>query len=114
MHPWHGLNAYGNYSEGSRAPTSIELGCADPVTPCRLPNALAGDPPLQQVVTRTFEAGVRGGIEDKWNWNAGWFRADNYQDILFVSSAQSGFGYFKNFGRTRRQGMKLEIDMKVQ
>lgn len=114
MHLSHGVNAYGNYSEGSRAPTSIELGCADPATPCRLPNALAGDPPLKQVVTRTFEAGVRAGLEERWNWNAGWFRADNHQDILFVTSPQSGFGYFKNFGKTRRQGMKLEINMKVQ
>lgn len=114
MHPWHGLDVYASYAEGSRAPTSIELGCADPATPCRLPNALTGDPPLKQVVTRTFEAGVRGGLEERWNWNAGWFRADNHEDILFVSSPQSGFGYFKNFGSTRRQGMKLEINMKVQ
>ena len=32
-----------------------------PTQPCKLPNAMAGDPPLDQVVTRTFEAGVRGG-----------------------------------------------------
>jgi outer membrane receptor protein involved in Fe transport len=29
-----GLNLYAGYSEGSRAATSIELGCADPETPC--------------------------------------------------------------------------------
>ena len=46
-------NLYAGYSEGSRAPTSIELGCADPDQPCKLPNAMAGDPPLDQVVTRT-------------------------------------------------------------
>lgn len=108
--PWHALNAYASYTEGSRAPTSIELGCADPTQPCKLPNALAGDPPLEQVVTRTFEAGLRGGVEGKWNWNAGWFRADNRQDILFVASEQTGFGYFKNFGKTRRQGMKFDVN----
>jgi outer membrane receptor protein involved in Fe transport len=108
--PWRGLNAYASYTEGNRAPTSIELGCADPNTPCKLPNALAGDPPLKQVVTRTVEAGLRGGVEGKLNWNAGWFRADNRQDILFVASDQTGFGYFKNFGRTLRQGMQLNVD----
>jgi outer membrane receptor protein involved in Fe transport len=108
--PWSRLNAYASYTEGNRAPTSIELGCADPNTPCKLPNALAGDPPLKQVVTRTVEAGLRGGMEGKLNWNLGWFRADNRQDILFVASDQTGFGYFKNFGRTLRQGMKLDID----
>ena len=53
------VNAYVGYSEGSRAATSIELGCADPESPCKLPNAMAGDPPLDQVTTRTIEAGLR-------------------------------------------------------
>ena len=102
------VNAYASFSEGSRAPTSIELGCADPGQPCKLPNAMAGDPPLRQVVTRTFEAGVRSGEESRLNWSAGWFRAENHDDILFVASTQTGYGYFKNFGQTRRQGMELE------
>src|SRR4029077_15369033 len=33
--------------------------------------------------------------------------ADNRDDILFVASTQTGFGYFKNFGETRRQGFDL-------
>ena len=74
------------YSEGSRAPTSIELGCADPDQPCKLPNAMAGDPPLQQVVTRTLEAGVRGSQGTESKMERGWFRADNRDDILFVTS----------------------------
>ena len=40
-------------------------------------------------------------------WNAGVFRAENRDDILFVTSEQTGFGYFKNFGKTRRQGLEL-------
>jgi hypothetical protein len=51
---------YARVSESSRTPTAIELGCADPANPCKLPNAMAGDPPLRQVVTRTQEAGLRG------------------------------------------------------
>ncbi len=107
--PGAAVNLYAGYSEGSRAPTAIELGCADPATPCKLPNALAGDPPLEQVVTRTLEAGVRGSAEPGLQWSAGWFRADNRNDILFVASPQTGFGYFKNFGRTLRQGMELDV-----
>ena len=107
----HGSSGYGNYSEGSRAPTSIELGCADPVTPCKLPNAMAGDPPLRQVVTRTLEAGLRSRTsEASLSWNLGWFRASNRDDILFIASPQSGFGYFKNFCRTRRQGMEAAVN----
>ncbi|MBI3208273.1 MAG: TonB-dependent receptor, partial [Candidatus Solibacter usitatus] len=104
-----GVNVYAGYAEGNRAPTSIELGCADANTPCRLPNAMAGDPPLRQVLTRTLEAGIRGSAEGRLRWRAGWFHASNRDDILFVASAQTGFGYFKNFGRTLRQGAEFDL-----
>jgi outer membrane receptor protein involved in Fe transport len=110
--PRSGLNLYAGYSEGSRAPTSIELGCADPNQPCRLPNALVGDPPLEQVVARTVEAGVRGA-RGELSWNAGFFHAENADDILFVASEQTGFGYFKNFGKTRRQGIELGVNVRT-
>ena len=42
-------------------------------------------------------------------WNAGFFHADNKDDLLFVASTQTGFGYFKNFGGTRRQGIELGL-----
>src|SRR5204863_1480975 len=91
----------------SRTPTAIELGCANPAQPCKLPNAMAGDPPLMQVVARTFEAGVRGEVALATTWRAGVFRGVNHDDLLFVSSDASGQGYFRNFGKTRRQGIEL-------
>ncbi len=103
------LNTYLGYSEGSRAPTAVELGCANPAQPCRLPNAMAGDPPLNQVVTRTVELGVRGNVNPSLQWSLGVFRAENQDDILFVADNQSGFGYFKNFGKTRRQGLEAGL-----
>lgn len=98
------------YSESSRAPTSIELGCADPANPCRLPNAMAGDPPLAQVVARTLEAGARGvALADTLRWNAGVFRTETLDDILFVADDQAGFGYFRNVGKTLRRGLELGL-----
>ncbi|MES1254537.1 MAG: TonB-dependent receptor [Acidobacteriota bacterium] len=111
--PTRTLNVYAGYSEGSRAPTSIELGCANPAEPCKLPNAMAGDPPLDQVVVSTWEAGLRGGIGQAFNWNIGAFRATNHSDILFVASTATGFGYFRNFGETRRQGVELGVSGRV-
>ncbi|WP_085314567.1 TonB-dependent receptor [Derxia lacustris] len=108
--PKAGINAYAGYNEGSRAPSAIELGCADPANPCRLPNAMAGDPPLRQVVTRTIEAGLSGRVAGALNWNAGVFRAVNRDDIQFVADDQAGFGYFRNFGKTRRQGVELGLN----
>ena len=112
VNPSKNVNLYVSYSEGSRAPTSIELGCADPSSPCKLPNSLTGDPPLDQVVTGTWEGGARGGSGGRGgrssvNWNAGVFRGTNSNDLLFVAAAQNGFGYFRNFGETRRQGLEL-------
>jgi outer membrane receptor protein involved in Fe transport len=103
------LNIYAGYNEGSRTPTAVELGCADPDNPCKLPNAMAGDPPLRQVVTRTWEAGLRGTGMGGTHWHAGVFRAENADDILFVADDAAGFGYFRNVGRTRRQGVELGL-----
>ena len=74
---------------------------------------MAGDPPLNQVVTRTLEAGLRGSAGANWQWSAGVFRATNQDDILFVASTTGGFGYFKNFGQTRRQGLELGLSGKA-
>ena len=106
------LTAYAGANQGSRAPSAVELGCADPANPCKLPNAMAGDPPLRQVVTTTLEAGVRGSA-GALRWNLGVFRADNKDDILFVADDAAGFGYFKNFGRTRRQGLEAGLSAQV-
>ncbi len=111
------LTAYAGANQGSRAPSAIELGCADPANPCKLPNAMAGDPPLKQVVTTTWEAGLRGAIDagatgsaaGGTRWNIGVFRADNRDDLLFVADNAAGFGYFKNFGQTRRQGLEAGL-----
>ncbi|MBB4841755.1 outer membrane receptor protein involved in Fe transport [Paucibacter oligotrophus] len=102
------LQLYASASQGARAPTSVELGCADPASPCKLPNAMAGDPPLRQVITHSWELGARG----RWaglDWHLGAFRADNHDDLLFVADNSSGFGYFRNFGLTRRQGLEASL-----
>jgi outer membrane receptor protein involved in Fe transport len=112
-HPTQLFTLFANYSQASRAPTSIELGCADPANPCSLPNALASDPPLQQVVTSTWEAGVRGKFEQNMHWSLDGFRAVNHNDILFVASQQLGTGYFRNFGATEREGMQASVDGRV-
>jgi outer membrane receptor protein involved in Fe transport len=99
---------YGGFNQGNRAPTPIELGCADPARPCTLPNALAADPPLNQVVARTFELGARGRLAGDLRWNAGLFQTTNTDDILFVGTTTSA-GFFTNFGKTRRRGLEAGL-----
>jgi iron complex outermembrane receptor protein len=103
------LNTYAGWNQGNRTPTPIELGCADPANPCSLPNAMAADPFLEQVVTRTIEAGIRGTLSSDMQWNAGVFRSVNKDDILFVAAGVGSQGYFTNFGETKREGLELGL-----
>ena len=57
-----GLTLFGSYSEANRAPTAAELACADPEAPCLIESFLTADPPLQQVVNKTYELGLRGEL----------------------------------------------------
>jgi len=111
-----GLTAYGGYSEANRAPTPLELGCADPNNPCIIASFLVSDPPLKQVVSHTWEAGLRGTGDTSIgtiNWKLGGFRATNTDDILAIPTPSlQGFGYFQNVGATRRQGLEAEVSVK--
>jgi len=107
------LGVYGGYNEGMRAPTPIELSCADPLTPCRLPTDFLADPLLKPVVSKTFEAGVRGLFAPNIRWNATVFRTMLKDDIQFISSRNSfNLGYFNNVGDTQRQGIELGLGAK--
>jgi outer membrane receptor protein involved in Fe transport len=110
-----GLTAYAGYSEANRAPTPLEMGCADPARPCIIAAFLVSDPPLKQVVSRTVEAGLRGSKElniGTLGWKLGVFRADNRDDILAIPSPElQGFGYFQNVGSTRRQGIEAQVSL---
>jgi outer membrane receptor protein involved in Fe transport len=109
------LTAYAGYSEANRAPTPLELACADPARPCIIGAFLIADPPLKQVVSRTVEAGLRGTRElniGTLGWKVGAFRATNADDILAIPSPElQGFGYFQNVGRTRRQGIEAQVNL---
>jgi iron complex outermembrane recepter protein len=103
------LTFYAGYSEANRAPSPVELTCADENDPCRLPNAFLADPPLEQVVAKTFEAGVRGAWRSG-RWHLGLFRTTNADDILFVSAgALTNEGFFDNVGETRREGFEANL-----
>jgi outer membrane receptor protein involved in Fe transport len=108
------LNVYGGYSESSRVPTPMELSCADENDPCKLPNAFIADPPLEQVVSKTWEAGLRGNFSQVFSgnvrWNAGYFNTVSHDDILFQSTGNgNSAGFFENVGKTKRQGVELGL-----
>jgi outer membrane receptor protein involved in Fe transport len=105
------LTVFANLAQGNRVPTVIELGCADPDNPCRLPVGLQSDPYLKQVLARTVEAGIRGRFQDEGasgSYSLSLHRTVNRDDILFLSSP-SRQGYFANFERTRHQGLDATL-----
>jgi outer membrane cobalamin receptor len=106
-----GLTLFANLARNNRVPTVIELGCADPDEPCRLPAGLQADPYLKQVVSTTLEAGLRfGGNGSPWRGSVALYRTHNRDDILFRSTSVVGqLGYFENFARTRHQGLDAEL-----
>ena len=70
---------------------------------------LVSDPPLQQVVAKTVEAGFRGNINTggaRGDWKLGLFHTDSQNDIIQVASVLQGRGVFQNVPLTRRQGLE--------
>lgn len=114
FNPTSTFTAYATYNEGMRAPTPIELTCANPAAPCKLPNNFLSDPPLQMVVAKTLEVGMRGKQGRSFNWSAALYRTELNDDIQFISSqgAGSNSGYFQNVGNSRRQGLELAVSNK--
>lgn len=126
-------NVYANWSQGTRTPSVVELGCAydgsfvdtdddpnngslqvprsllDNTVACNLPTALSGDPFLPQIFARTTEFGARGALGGgTWRWNASVYRTNLYDDIYLVGvNASSSF--FDTIGKTRREGLELGL-----
>jgi len=121
------MNMYGSYSESNRAPTPIELACNDSVFAraraavvadgddpddvefeCRLPNAFLADPPLEDVVTKSFETGIRGNLA-LMNYHLGFYHSRNNNDILFQTTGRST-GLFANVDETQRMGFEGRLN----
>ena len=121
------LNIYGNWNQGTRVPSVIELGCAyddtlvpangnpnPPLAPrslvegrgCSLPSALSGDPYLPQVVAKTIEVGARGKFRDFAEWNVSAYRT-NVQDDIYLTSLSPELSFFQSIGATLRQGIEF-------
>lgn len=107
------LSLFGNVGQSNRVPTVIELGCADPLEPCRLPTGLQADPYLKQVIARTIEFGGRWRLASDSEFTASVYRSENKDDILFRAVSVTGLGYFSNFSRTRRQGVDLSARTEI-
>lgn len=106
------LTLFASASQGTRVPTSLELGCADPLQPCVLPTGLQADPYLKQVVARTLELGLRAKPGRGLELSGALFRTTSRDDIVFVRAGATQAGYFTNVNRTLRQGLELAAQLR--
>jgi iron complex outermembrane receptor protein len=110
------VTLYGGYSESNRAPTALELGCSNPLKPCLIESALVSDPPLEQVVARSWEAGARGRWQagsGRVDWSAGLFQTASEDDIVALASQLLGRGSYANVPQTRRRGVEAGLRYKA-
>ncbi len=105
---------FSNWSQGMRVPTAFELGCADPTNPCRVPTGLQDDPYLKPIISQTAEIGLRLFPTEKTRITVAAFHGVNKDDVMFVTAPAQyngvttiSEGYFKNIGKTQRDGIEL-------
>lgn len=132
-----------NWSRGTRAPSSVELGCAfdgtlvptnpdDPnssLTPksfatvggaCTLPTALSGDPFLPQIKADSYEFGLRGKLFEEFK--GGLFEDINWNASIYRTDLKNDIylvgitadrSFFDTIGNTRRQGIEFGFSGKA-
>ncbi len=107
-------NLFANLHQSSRAPSPVELACSHVDAPCTLPNTFLADPPLDEVVARNFELGIRqffSGSEDSLFWSANTFLTRINDDIIFQTTGgvSSNEGFFSNASDTQRLGISASL-----
>ena len=95
---------YANIASAFETPTTTELG--------NQPNGNAGlNRDLKPQYSRTYEGGVKG-VVSRVQYDAAVFTTDVRDELIsFEVPGVAGRTYFRNAGRTRRQGAELEASM---
>jgi outer membrane receptor protein involved in Fe transport len=116
FNPAQRLTLFASLNQSARAPTPVELACASEDAPCNLPNAFLADPPLDEVVTSSAEAGLRGTTGGDLRWNAGLFYSLSEDDILFQTTGgpTANVGFFQNASDTLRAGVELGLGQDLE
>lgn len=113
-----GLSLFASYAEANRAPTPVELSCANPASPCSLANFFSSDPNLKQIVGHTVEAGVRARLVPfagaTLSPEAAFYHTSLSNDIQTVFSPIQDRAFFQNVGSTLRQGVDLSLQLKTK
>jgi outer membrane receptor protein involved in Fe transport len=100
-------DVFANLHQSSRAPSPVELACSHPDAPCTLPNTFLADPPLDEVIARNLEVGLRRQFDNNLYWEISSFLTLIKDDIVFQTTGgvSSNEGFFSNASATQRLGL---------
>ena len=104
------MNLYAGYSEGSRAPDLDRTGLRRSGRTVQAPECAGGRSAAGSGRHADVGSGRARRTRRRHLERRACSRPATSDDILFVASTQTGFGYFKNFGSTRRQGLELGVN----
>jgi iron complex outermembrane recepter protein len=101
-------SAYANISSAFETPTATELG--------NQPSGAAGiNRDLKPQRSTTYEVGVKGAGERGLQYNAALFTTRVHDELIpFDIPAGGGRRYFRNAGRTSRQGLELGLGVAIR
>lgn len=99
------LNWYANYGTGFETPTSIES--AFSTTTGEGPN-----PGLKPATSQNYETGVKAFLGSDTRATLALFHVDTKNEIV-VAASDAGRNVFQNGGRTRRKGIELSLDSRI-
>lgn len=101
LSPYHAI--YGNVSTAFETPTTTEL--------VNQPSGLGGlNPDLNPEHTTTYEVGAKGILVDHVQYDAALFDTEVRDELIpFAVPDGSGRTYYRNAGKTRRQGVELGL-----
>ena len=101
INPMH--SAYANVSRAFETPTTTELG--------NQANGSGGfNPDLQPQLSTTYELGVKGIVLSRVQYDLAGFDTEVHDELIpFEVPDGNGRTYYRNAGRTRRQGIEAEL-----
>lgn len=102
---------YGSLHQSSRSPSPVELACSHPEAPCTLPNTFLADPPLDRVIARNLEFGLKQQKGQLSEWRLSTFLTRIEDDIVFQTTGgvSSNEGFFSNASDTQRLGLSAQL-----
>jgi iron complex outermembrane receptor protein len=103
--PLHSI--YANVSRAFETPTTTELG--------NQANGSAGfNPDLQPQLSTTYELGLKGIVLTRVQYDLAGFDTEVHDELIaFEVPNGNGRTFFRNAGRTRRQGIEAEVQTDV-